>query len=89
MLVLDSGGGVSGELAQASGPSSSQGPEVPVTAIPSAPSRKRLLVPASLPSGPDSPKLLQECYEACRTWGAGKPHPHSPPLSRGRIIALW
>lgn len=59
--VLDSGGGVSGELAQPPGPSPSQGPGVPVTVIPSPPSRNRLLVPTSLPSGPGSPKLLQEC----------------------------
>lgn len=69
--VLDSGGGVSGELAKPPGPFSYRGPEVPDTAIPSTPSRKRLLVLTPLPSEPDSTtKLLQECYEACRTWGS-------------------
>lgn len=56
------------------GQASHQGPEFPATATASTPSRKRLLVPTPLPSGPDSAtKLLQECYEACRTWGASWP----------------
>ena len=76
--VLDSGGGISGKLAKTLGPFSYQGSEVPDMAIPSTPSRKTLLVPTPLPSGSDSTfKLLQECYEACRTWGSSS----GPPLS--------
>lgn len=74
-LVLDSGGEIAGEPAKPPGPSSYQGPKVPATAKAPTPSRKRLLRPASPLSEPDSPKLLQECSEARRTWGACLPLP--------------
>ena len=89
--VLDSGGGISGKLAKTPGPFSYQGSEVPDMAIPSTPSRKTLLVLTPLPSGSDSTfKLLQECYEACRTWGSSS----GPPLPGWRrvgavVLAVW
>lgn len=73
-----------GELTEPPGPSSSQSPEAPAAAIASTPSRKSLLVSTPLPPGPDTAtKLLQECYEACRTWGACL-----APLPGGDI-AVW
>lgn len=68
--VMDSGRGISGELAKLPGPSSYEGPWVQATEN-SFQEKAACPNPSALWAGLGYPKLLQERYEACRTWGAG------------------